>query len=150
MSVGEICHRDVVVAHLEMGVEEAARLMRAEHVGSLIVVEVTDRGNRPVGVITDRDLVVEVLATEVDATTLAVEDLVGPELLIARESDGIWETILRMRAMGVRRLPVVDGEGMLCGILSMDDLLVFLAGELSDLSKLIKQENRREKKLRDQ
>jgi len=147
MSVGEICHREVVIADRETGVKEAARLMRNRHVGSLVIVDSKKDRVKPVGVLTDRDLVVEVMATEVDDNIVTIGDLIGAELLIARESDGIWETILRMRAMGVRRLPVVDKDGALVGILSMDDLLVFLSGELSDLAKLIKQESKREKQL---
>lgn len=148
MSVGEICNREVVTAGRHLNAVEAAKLMRRHHVGCLIVVDDEAADNRPLGVVTDRDLVVEVLATGMDVESLAVGDLMGPELLTARERDGIWETILRMRAMGVRRLPVVDEQGELAGILSMDDLLEFLASELSDLAKLIKRESRREEEVR--
>ncbi len=148
MSVGEICNRDVVTTGMETSITEASKLMRRHHVGCLIIVEGEEDSTKPLGVVTDRDLVVEVLARDLPLDGV-VGDLTSPELLIARESDGIWETILRMRAMGVRRLPVVDDvDHYLTGVLSMDDLLEFLAGELSDLSKLIRREGLREAETR--
>lgn len=149
MSVGEICNREVVIAHRDDTVVAASKIMRKQHVGCLVVVEDGEDGStRPMGIVTDRDLVIEVLAMGLDTASVTVGDLMGPELLTAREGDGIWETILRMRAMGVRRLPVVNNERKLVGILSMDDLLEFLAGELSDLAKLIRRETRREMEIR--
>ena len=149
MSVGEICNREVVTAQKDTSITEAAKLMRQRHVGCLIIVEGEAPQAKPLGVVTDRDLVVEVLAKDVPLDELAMGDIIGPELLIAREGDGIWETILRMRAMGVRRLPVVDDtDHYLTGVLSMDDLLEFLSSELSDLSKLIRRESTREMQTR--
>jgi CBS domain-containing protein len=149
MSVGEICNRDVVIATRDTSIPELARLMREHHVGSIVVVEDRGKPSKPLGIVTDRDLVVEVLATDVDMEQVAAGDVMGPELLTARETDGIWETIMRMRAMGVRRLPVVDAERHhLVGILTMDDLLEFVADELSDLVRLVRREQRREQETR--
>lgn len=149
MSVAEICNREVVSADKKTSIAEAAKIMRKTHTGSLIIVDEQSQNNKPLGIVTDRDLVIEVLAMDEDANSLTVGDVMGPELLLARANDGIWETILKMRAMGVRRLPVVDNEeGGLMGVLSMDDLLEFLAGELSDLAKLIKREANREREIR--
>ena len=149
MSVAEICNREVVSADMKTSIAEAAKIMRKTHTGSLIIVDEQSQNNKPLGIVTDRDLVIEVLAMDEDANSLTVGDVMGPELLLARANDGIWETILKMRAMGVRRLPVVDNEeGGLMGVLSMDDLLEFLAGELSDLAKLIKREANREREIR--
>ncbi len=149
MSVGEICNREVVVIDRKASVYEAARMMRNQHVGSLVVV---DEGSvtpmKPVGIVTDRDLVVEIMAKEVPKEALATGDIIAPELLTARETDGVWETIMRMRAMGVRRLPVVNLEGSLCGMLTMDDLLKFIADEMSDLVRLVRREQKREKDTR--
>jgi signal-transduction protein with cAMP-binding, CBS, and nucleotidyltransferase domain len=143
--IGEICNRDVVTVDRKASVYEAARLMRDHHVGSLIVVDPTSANPaRPLGIVTDRDLVIEIMAKEAPEEALLTGDLMGPELLTGRETDGVWETILRMRAMGVRRMPVVTAEGSLAGILSMDDLLQFLAGELTDLVRLIRREHKRE------
>lgn len=148
MSVAEICNREVVTAEKHCSIVEAAKIMRRTHTGSLVIVDSNTSNSRPLGIVTDRDLVIEVIAKDEELGNLTVGDIMGPELLIARENDGIWETILKMRAMGVRRMPVIDKVGGLMGILSMDDLLEFLAGELSDLSKLIKRESRREKETR--
>ncbi|AHE97440.1 CBS domain-containing protein [Thioalkalivibrio paradoxus] len=149
MSVGEICNQEVVVIDRKASVYEAARMMRNHHVGSLVVVDQSSTTPmKPVGIVTDRDLVVEIMAKEVPEEVLTTGDLIAPELLTARESDGIWETIMRMRAMGVRRLPVVNTGGNLSGMLTMDDLLKFLADEFSDIVRLIRREQIRERDLR--
>jgi CBS domain-containing protein len=148
MSVGEICNREVVTIEKGAPVAKAARLMRQFHVGSVVVVADGEDLARPVGIITDRDLTIEILAQEVPAETVTVGDVMGAELLTAREDDGVWETIMRMRAMGVRRLPVVNRHGVLTGILTMDDLLQFIVGELSDLVKLVRREQKREEAIR--
>jgi CBS domain-containing protein len=148
MSVGEICNRDVITIEKSAPVARAARLMRQYHVGSVIVVADGSQPPRPVGIVTDRDLAIEILAQEVPAETVTVGDVMAAELLTAREEDGVWETIMRMRAVGVRRLPVVTRNGDLAGILTMDDLLQFIVGELSDLVKLVRREQKREEAIR--
>jgi signal-transduction protein with cAMP-binding, CBS, and nucleotidyltransferase domain len=149
MSVGEICNREVVVIDRKASVYEAARMMRNQHVGSLVVVDADSATPmRPVGIVTDRDLVVEIMAKEVPEEALATGDIIAPELLTARETDGVWETIMRMRAMGVRRLPVVNPGGDLSGMLTMDDLLKFIADEMSDLVRLVRREQTRERDTR--
>ena len=144
MSVGEICNREVVTIEKSAPVVRAAKLMRQFHVGCVVVVADGVQPLQPVGVVTDRDLAIEILAQEVPAETVIVGDVMGAELLTAREEDGIWETIMRMRAVGVRRLPIVSRHGELVGILTMDDLLQFIVGELSDLVKLVRRELKRE------
>ena len=148
MTIGTICNREVVVARKDAGVQEAAQLMRQYHVGDLVVVE--DRGavRIPVGILTDRDLVVEVLAKGVAPDTVTAGDIMTTDIVTGGEVDSIWATLQRMRTKGIRRLPVVDGEGGLVGILTMDDLLELFAGELADLSKIISREQDREKAAR--
>lgn len=144
MAVGEICNRVVVVAERTLPVPEAARLMRQKHVGDLVVVD-TDGGTcKPVGIVTDRDIVLEVVAAGVDPDTLCVGDIMGPEVANVRESDGVFETVRAMRDRGVRRMPVVDGDGALVGILTLDDLLGLLADEMTALATLVSQERQRE------
>lgn len=144
MAVGEICNRDVVVAEKALSVVEAAQLMRKHHVGDLVVVE--DRGGRkhPVGIVTDRDIVVEVVAAGVNPDALKVGDIMGPEMATVRESEGLFEALRYMRDKGVRRMPVVDGTGVLVGILTLDDLLSLLAEEMTELAKLVSHERHRE------
>lgn len=144
MSVGEICNREVVIAERNLSVAEAARLMRSYHVGDLVVVEKSDGCNRAVGIVTDRDIVVEVMATGVAPDSLTVGEIMGQELVTAQESDGVFEAMRHMRDKGVRRMPVVDRAGGLVGILTLDDLLTLLAEEMTELAKLVSREQHRE------
>jgi CBS domain-containing protein len=148
MSVGQICNRDTVIARKEDSIVEIAKLMREFHVGSVVIVEDVAEGVKPVGIVTDRDLVVEILAAQLNPDTVTIGDVMSFELTSAREDDGLWDTLQRMRVRGVRRVPVVDGNGNLRGILSSDDLLELLAGELGELAKLINREQEREQRVR--
>ena len=145
MSIGDICNRNVVVIEKDTAVQEAALLMRRFHVGALVVCRGAEGKRVPVGLVTDRDIVVEVLGEEVDVTKVVVGDIMSAELLTARESDDLWETLQRMRHSGVRRLPVVDDQGYLQGILTMDDVIELLADELAQLAKLVAREQTMEK-----
>lgn len=148
MSVGEYCNRAVIVARRSAGVLEIAQLMREFHVGSVIIIENDNENNIPVGIITDRDIVVEVLATQVNMESITASDVMSTDLITAREIDSMWETIRRMRSRGVRRVPVVNDEGVLVGILSVDDILEAMSGQLNDLIKIISKEQDREQVLR--
>jgi CBS domain-containing protein len=148
MSVGQICNRDTVIVRKEESVIDAAKLMREFHVGSVVVVEDVEGGVKPVGILTDRDLVVEILAAELDPNAVAVGDIMSYELASAREEDGLWDTLLRMRAKGIRRLPVVNGQGLLIGILTSDDLLELLAGEIGQLARVVATGREREQSVR--
>jgi len=144
MAIGEICSRQVVFARRGESVRDAARLMREHHVGALVIVDERDGLRVPVGIITDRDIVVAVVAKGLDADELRVEELMIGELTTAGEAEGVSECIARMRARGVRRMPVVDARGALVGILAADDLLDLLAEELSGLARTIANEQRHE------
>ena len=144
MAVGEICNRDVVIAEKTLSVVDAAQLMRKHHVGDLVVVEVKDGRKHPVGIVTDRDIVVEVVAAGVNPDALKVGDIMGPEVATVREGEGLFEALRHMRDKGVRRMPVVDRDGGLVGILTLDDLLSLLAEEMTELAKLVSHERQRE------
>ena len=148
MSIGELCNRDVAFAMRETTIAAAAKLMRHYHVGSLVVVDEKAGRRMPVGIITDRDIVVEVVATGLDAGTITVGDIMVHEIVTAPESMGVMETIQLMRVKGVRRLPVVDAGGGLAGIVTVDDLLDVLAEELSELARIVVREQVREAQLR--
>ncbi|HSN42319.1 MAG TPA: CBS domain-containing protein [Burkholderiales bacterium] len=143
-TIGEICNREVVFAARDTTVQTAAKLMRHYHVGSLVIVD--DRyGKRiPAGIVTDRDIVVEVGATELDPKVITIGDIMVAELITVPESKGVLETMEVMRLKGVRRLPVVDGDGGLVGIVTIDDLLGVLAEELADMTRIISREQARE------
>jgi predicted transcriptional regulator len=144
MPVGEICNREVVISDKSMSVVEAARLMRTHHVGDLVVVDERDGRKLPVGIVTDRDIVVEVVAAGVDPDALKVGDIMGLDVATVRESEGLFEALRYMRDKGVRRMPVVDSAGGLVGLLTLDDLLGLLAEEMTELAKLVSQERQRE------
>ncbi len=149
MNAGEICCREVVVARPDEPVLEAARRMRDEHVGSLVVVEGEPSELCPVGIVTDRDIVVQVLARSADVVNkLDVGDLMTRELAAVTEDATIDSAVATMRQRGVRRLPVVDARGVLVGILSLDDVLEALAEQVQDLARIAVQEQRREREAR--
>lgn len=148
MALGEICNRVVVVTTRNTGVDEAARLMREHHVGSLVVVDETALGRKPAGIVTDRDIAIEVVAAGVAPASVTVGEIMGPELVTVQESDEPWDTIQRMRQKGVRRVPVVGRDGVLVGIVTVDDLVETLAEQLDALVKVIGQEQAREARTR--
>jgi CBS domain-containing protein len=144
-TIGTVCSRAVVFTTREATVVVAAKLMREHHVGSIVVVEQMNGGKRlPVGIVTDRDLVVEVLAPGLDAETITVGDIMEAELVTVRENEGLLETMEIMRYKGVRRIPVVDDAGQLIGIASIDDLLEVLAEEMTELAKIVAREQAHE------
>jgi len=148
MPVGELCIRQVVVTPRKTSVLEAAKLMRQYHVGDIVVTDEIAGRRAPVGIVTDRDIVLEVLAQELDATSLSAGDIMSSDLITVRENEGVFQTIQLMRAKGARRAPVVNSEGALVGIVSVDDLVELLAEELSQLAKLIAREQKLEAALR--
>jgi CBS domain-containing protein len=148
MPIGELCIRQVVVASPNTSVLEAAKLMRQFHVGDIVVIDEIKGKRAPVGIVTDRDIVIEVLAQGLDATGLSVGDIMIGDLITVRENEGIFQTIQLMRAKGARRAPVVNNEGTLVGIVSVDDMVELLAEELGELAKLISREQKREAEIR--
>ncbi|SAL84649.1 CBS domain-containing protein [Caballeronia choica] len=133
MNAGKICTLDVIVCGTDASALDAARLMRANHVGDLVVIDKANGNRRPVGMVTDRDIVVSVVAKEVDAAGLLVTDIMSSPAITAFEWEDGWRLLRRMRLHGVRRMPVVDDADALIGIVTLDDLLRFSAEFLSEL-----------------
>lgn len=148
MSAGEYCNRDVVVVETEESLRHAIQLMRMEHVGDVLVVEQVGGANTPVGILTDRDIVLEVLAQDVDIDSVSVGDVMSDQLVTVTEDTGLDDTLDVMRAHGIRRLPVIDRSGNLQGLISLDDVLEVLANQVQKLAILMKTEQRREKHIR--
>jgi CBS domain-containing protein len=148
VNVGEMCSRDVVVIAPEESVVTAAELMRRHHVGDVVVVEGQPDARVPIGVVTDRDLVIEVMAPRLDPDSVRVGDLVVARLVTAREADGVPETLRAMRVAGVRRVPVVDDDERLIGILALDDVLELLAEQMVDAAHLVGRQPREEARSR--
>lgn len=148
MSIGRFCNREVVVATASTTIPEIARLMRQHHVGDVVIVEDNPNSPRPLGILTDRDLVVELLACDVALDAVRAGDLMSWELATAREEDSLWETLQIMRNRGIRRMVVVNGKDGLEGIITVDDLLELLAEELILLARIPACQQLRETKQR--
>lgn len=144
MKVGDFCTRDVIFVEPKASLFTVAQTMRHHHVGSVVVARQAGAGPQPVGIITDRDLVVEVLAPRLDPDQLVAEDIMSFELTVARESDDLWETVHRMEQNSVRRIPVLDEGDRLAGIFCLDDLLRVVATELQGIVGLVQRERHRE------
>lgn len=148
MTIGFYCNREVVITTPKSSILDAAQLMRKHHVGTLVVAESVDGETYPRGIITDRDLVVEVMAPGVDPDQILVSDIMGERLFTVEESECLNDTMRLMRSHGIRRVPVVDKRGVLQGIISVDDMIVRIAEEAQELSKLIVHQQAREGQLR--
>ncbi|TCS39398.1 CBS domain protein [Paucimonas lemoignei] len=148
LNVGEICNRAVVFATEDMSVKEAADLMRTEHVGSLVVVRDAEIGRIVIGMVTDRDIAIVAVAREFDPQTLRVGDIMSADLVTARVEDSISDVLSMMRAHGVRRIPVTSENGVLIGIVTLDDLLDILAEEMRGFVQAIESAQKHERRMR--
>lgn len=128
--IGEISSKPVVMVRPDKPVEEAAHLMRARGVGAVVVVE----EERPVGLLTDRDIATEVVATKRDPGKTLIGDVMTRQLTVLKEDAGILEATRIFAMKAVRRLPVVSRDGALVGIISLDDLLILLGTEMGQIA----------------
>ena len=142
MNVGTLCQRNVVTVSPADELSVAARLMRERHIGCLVVVEGSGGGVVPVGMLTDRDIVVAIIARETESGQLQVGDVMTRNPVSVPESESLSTALRQMRAIGVRRLPVVSRRGELTGLLSLDDVLDTLVSELQDVVGAIQNERR--------
>lgn len=149
MNVGEACTRSVIFIDQQESAFDAAKLMRRFHVGDVVIVRETDGKRVPVGIVTDRDLALEIVAQGVDPAAVEVIDLVADSRLVTADTQEPLEVALeRMRAHGVRRLPVVNSAGALVGILTVDDILDLLAEQVNEIVRLAGGQRKREERLR--
>jgi CBS domain-containing protein len=145
MKLGEICNRDVVFIRPDESALEAARLMRRLHVGAVVVAEARGDQRFATGIVTDRDLAIEILAQQIDPESVTAGDIGSATTLVRIGSEeDIFAGLERMRSHGVRRLPVVDDSGALLGIITMDDILELIAGQIGDLVQLVSRSYRHE------
>ena len=150
MNVADLCSRNVISVRKTDEVIAAARLMREHHVGYLVVIDPDFAGStvRPIGVLTDRDIVVGIIAKERDPRSLVVGDVMTENPVVLDRLDSITAAVAEMRRIGVRRMPVTGELGQLIGVLSLDDVLDALAGELHNLAGAVRNEQRIENALR--
>jgi len=126
-----------VVTALESDtVEKIAQTMNERHVGNVVVVSLTDEGFRPVGIVTDRDIVVLCVATNRIPSTVTAVEIMSEDLVVAHEEDGVSGVLTLMKENAIRRIPLVDRQGVLKGIVAMDDLISVQGKELDDLPRL--------------
>lgn len=150
MQIGHICTPNVITCPPETTIFAAAKMMKKNHVGTLVVVEEINGMRMPQGIITDRDIVVIVLAEGLDPKSIKVMDIMKTELMTALATEDIFETIERMRYKGIRRIPVVDKHGALAGVVSVDDIWKCLAREVAALSEVTTRQQNRERTHRGQ
>lgn len=123
-----LCNRHVVHIDANASVLEAAQLMREKHVGDVVVVDGDHGILRPIGMLTDRDIVTLVVGEDVDAETVRIGDVMAHNPHVVHQLDDFSRAIDCMSEAGVRRLPIVDERGSLVGIVTVDDLHQILAG----------------------
>lgn len=140
--IGNFCRREVVTVARGTSVEAAAVLMRERHVGAVVVVDERKDGRLPVGILTDRDIAIEIVAAHLDPRAITAGELVQRPLATVSAEASLAEAVREMSRNGVRRLPVVERDGTLAGIVSLDDLIVELVAPLVAVGDLAARERR--------
>lgn len=151
MRVGHFCNREVVIAQGDESVKDAAELMRRYHVGDLVIVESLEEKRIPIGIVTDRDLVIEVMALGLSPDALAVQDIITTDLITVHEQDDIFDVLDLMKVKGIRRLPVVHvvhDNQELTGIITVDDMTDILTDMLSRMTGAVEKQQRIEARRR--
>jgi CBS domain-containing protein len=148
MPITECCNTDVVCCGADTPISQVAALMRKHHVGDVIVVEAKDGMKVPVGIVTDRDIVIETTALDVDANAFTAGDLMSTPVTTAGKDAGFVDVLRLMRNQKVRRLPVVTADGALYGIVTADDIIKLLGMELALIAGTIGEQPGREGRLR--
>ncbi|OTF01773.1 CBS domain-containing protein [Halorubrum sp. SD683] len=137
MPVINIARTDVMTASRDQSAGNLATVMKEENVGSVII----ENDGEPVGIVTDRDLMIEVLEPRGDPTTTTAEAVMTETPVTVDGDQGVFDAIRTLRESSVRRLPVVDEDDAIAGIVTLDDLVVLLSDELDSLSEIIEAES---------
>jgi CBS domain-containing protein len=146
VKVGELCTRRVVIARPDETAAVAAARMRDEHVGDVVVLEDgAARPGHPVGIVTDRDLVLKVMADGRRPESVALAEIMTRPPVVVHEREDVSRALELVKQHGVRRLPVVGPGGTLLGIVTYDDLVESIAEELGALVGLLARGQRRER-----
>lgn len=141
---------DLSVHHVEtitsdVSIRDCAKQLRDRHVGSLVVI---DAKNKPLGMITDRDITIEVVAKELNPDQTSVGQVMTTPVVVAKAEENIVDALARMREFGIRRLPVVDEHGVLAGVVTNSNMLEELSMMLDSVVRNIKSSKTREVELR--
>ena len=148
MLIKDICTLEIASCGRDASIFEAARLMREHHTGDLIVLDDPQGDRTPAGILTDRDIVLLVLAAELDPAATKVSAVMSSKLVIAGATEEVAVAVERMRTHGVRRLPVVDHDGSLYGIVTLDDMLTLHAERATVLAEIVSKEQSKERRSR--
>jgi CBS domain-containing protein len=148
MKLKDLCVLDVACCNRAVTIAEAARLMRQYHTGDLVVTDDSDGTREPIGIVTDRDIVMDVVAKGRDPDRTQVGEVMTAPLVVASGSEDVDTAIERMRTQGVRRLPIVDDDGTILGILTLDDFYRALAEHTTQLAAIVTKEQTREHRAR--
>ena len=141
MRAGEVCIREVVTAERGEAVVDAARRMAEHGVGDLIVVARDGKLVRPIGIVTDRDLVLHVLARpDKNPSKVTVGDVMQPQLVTAVETDELDDVLVKLRRHAIRRIPIVDAQGGLQGVVSLDDVIEWIYEQMRAVTALVEQQ----------
>lgn len=144
MTVLDVCKKNVITIEKEKSLTEAAKLMREHHVGDVVVVEKKGSQCFPLGIVTDRDLVMEVVATELDPDVITVGDIMLERLVVVKNDADLMQASKLMANKGVRRMPVVSNNGALVGIVTLDDLLEVTGNIFFNLTRLLNKQQKNE------
>ncbi|HSN17526.1 MAG TPA: CBS domain-containing protein [Gammaproteobacteria bacterium] len=148
MNVGDVCNRIVITVQTTDTVRHAAELMRKYHVGNLVVTDRQDGRMAPIGVVTDRDIVVEAVAKKSDPDHITVGNIMTGHPLVAHELDSVVSTLDAMSEVGVRRVPVMNDADALVGVLALDDLFQLLASQIHNMAAIVGTQRLNESKTR--
>jgi CBS domain-containing protein len=149
MLVRDYANMNVICCEVDTPIAEVAALMRRHHVGDVVVVDAQQEGARvPIGIVTDRDIVVETIALGIEAKLFTASDLMTAPVTTVQENASLGEASALLRGKKIRRLPVVNQAGSLFGIITADDVLNLIAAELSMIAGLVGEQPAREGRLR--
>lgn len=137
-NIGSICRHRIVSVDAASSLVQAAGLMREHHVGTLVITTPTSEGPRVSGIVTDRDLVIDALARDLDSSAVTIGDLASQAIASIGEDDDLSDALAVMQDSGVRRLLVTNDEQQLTGIVSLDDLMGAYASQMDGLAQVIR------------
>ena len=144
MNLKQFCRNDVIVIEDNKAVQEAAQLMKEEDIGCVIVVANNDPDSagrkKPIGILTDRDIAINVVANSSDSNKVKVADIMCKAPLTINHNKDVSEAIMMLQDRGVRRAPVLDENENLCGIVTLDDMLVIMVNNLTNLANVVQKQ----------
>jgi CBS domain-containing protein len=140
MAIDEFYETAVITITKEASIQEAATLMRENNIGNIIVVDEEGNSPTPIGILTDRDIVIKVIAERADVNNVTVGEVMAENIQVFLKEEGVKEILNEMKEKEIRRAPIVDKNGKLVGIVTVDDLLILISHELNDLVEVIRRQ----------